>query len=273
MGVILLLFGIVVQPSIGLSTDDDTTPPVTSIKFYGIMSENGWYIDSVFVELTAKDDMSGVNTTFYRINDGEWEIFIIDVVGDIHIEDDGIYIIEFYSVDNAGNTEEVKSAELKIDQRDPFIHVDVEKLEKNKWKFIATCFDATSGMDRVEFYYDDELMFTDYEEPYEWIWNETKEIGNIIYDSGFNILDFSVFAYDKAGNKAYPVFDTPDIVIGIIFNPQFSEYSVSFFAVIVWVNYNEFVKFEKLTYSTIGSGGYIGKFFILASFQYGWPVV
>ena len=55
--------------------------------------------------------------------------------------------------------------------------------------FTATCSDATSGMDYVEFYMDDELMCIDNAAPFEWI------------------------------------YTVPFVshVIGLIFNPQFSE--------------------------------------------------
>ena len=207
------------------------------------------------VTLTAKDDSSGVNTTFYRINGGDWEVY----VKLFHIDDDGIYVIEFYSVDNAGNTEEVKSADLKIDINGPFIDVVGERIGLKKWKFLATCFDYMSGMDRVEVYVDYELVFTDYEKPYEWVWNDS-EVPEILF-----------IAWDKAGNGAEPFVSTPFFISGIILNPQFSEYSVSFFAVIIWDN-GEIIKFKNYTLNTIGYTGYIGKFFIYTYYRYKWLV-
>jgi len=102
---------------------DDTTPPVTTINFYGKMGKDGWFISKVLINLTASDDLSGVNITFYRINDNDWEIYIK------HFDffDNGVHNIEFYSIDNAGNKENVKSAELRIDQEGPFIDVLLQK--------------------------------------------------------------------------------------------------------------------------------------------------
>jgi len=37
---------------------------------------------------------------------------------------------------------------------------------------VADAYQPDFGINRVEFYIDDELKFTDYEEPYEWIWDE-----------------------------------------------------------------------------------------------------
>jgi len=236
--------------------DNDMTPPVTTINFIGIQGENDWYKSKVFINLTAIDDSSGVKTIYYRINDGDWVVY----VKHFEIFDNGVYVIEFYSVDNAGNTEEVKSADLKIDKWGPFIDVVVERIGLKKWKFIATCFDNLSGMDRVEFYVDDELIFTDYEKPYGWVWNG-PEIDNHI----------SIVAWDKAGNSNIPDFTTPYFIAGIILNPQFSEYSVSFFAVIIWDN-GEIIKFKDYTLNTIGCIGHIGRFFINAQYRYKWLV-
>jgi hypothetical protein len=62
--------------------------------------------------------------------------------------------------------------------------------------------DEESGMDRAEFYIDDELRYTDYEEPYEWLWDETV----------FERHTIKVIAYDNAGNSGSDEIDV------IIFN-------------------------------------------------------
>ena len=271
-GIILLFVGIAITPvgSTGFKSyfsverqvwqyssrdDNDTTPPVTTIEFSG-PSHNGWYIDRVRVEFYATDDWSGVNATYYRIDDGVWNKYS----GHFIMEDEGIYMIYFYSVDNAGNVEDVKSAELKIDNRWPYIFLDAEEIGKDRWKITAICFENMSGMDRVEFYYDNEYFITDYEEPYELIWN------------GSDYYKIIAYAYDKAGNKGVssrPI--TPTILRGFIWNPQFTEYSVTFYALIVFSNLEVRIMFESRTYNLILHSGYIGKFFIYATFPYEWP--
>jgi len=52
--------------------------------------------------------------------------------------------------------------------------------------------DVFGSIQRVEFYIDDNLEFTDYESPYEWLWNEFA-IGR---------HEIKVIAYDNEGNKA-----------------------------------------------------------------------
>jgi len=270
----ILVVGILILSGLGVGavSDDDTTPPVTTISFDPPKpdGENGWYVYSVLVTLKAKDDMSGVNATYYRINEGDWNVY----TKWIEVEEEGIYVIEFYSVDNAGNVEDVNSSEFKIDNKDPFIHVDGVKINRYKYKFTATCIETMSGMDSVEFYCDGELIFTDYEEPYEWVWKDSDGVDIIgMKTRGPGDHSFDFIAYDKAGNDVRFITEiTPTRVIGFIFNPEFSQYKVTFFAVIVYIwNNGEIVKFENFTFCTIGSRGYIGKFFIHATFRYGWP--
>jgi len=62
--------------------------------------------------------------------------------------------------------------------------------------------DARGEISKVEFYIDDNLKSTDYEEPYSWLWNEFA-IGE---------HEIKVIAYDSAGNKV------EDKINVIIFN-------------------------------------------------------
>ena len=273
IGIIILFVGIAITPagSTGFKNyfsgerqvwryspgdDNDTTPPVTIIKFDAQPGYNGWYRDSVLVSLYVTDDMSGVNATYYLIDDGVWNKYS----GHFEILDDGIYMIYFYSVDNAGNVEDVKSAELKIDKGWPYIFLDAEEIGKDRWKITAICFENMSGMDRVEFYYDNEYFITDHEAPYELIWN------------GSDYYKVIAYAYDKAGNKGVTSWSTQTTVFGFIWNPQFTEYSVTFYALIVFSNLElDPIMFESRTYNLILHSGYIGKFFIYATFPYEWP--
>jgi hypothetical protein len=64
----------------------------------------------------------------------------------------------------------------------------------------ADAYDEESGINKVEFYIDDELKYTDYEEPYEWLWDETA-----FWDHRVKAI-----AYDNAGNS---VSDEVDVFI------------------------------------------------------------
>ena len=89
----------------------DQTAPVTESNV-----EKGWQTQDVTVNLKANDDLSGVAKTYYSINDGEY------VEGtSFEVSEEGIYKVAYYSVDSAGNVEEAKTTEVKIDQTAPMV--------------------------------------------------------------------------------------------------------------------------------------------------------
>ena len=104
-------------PIFGIESRNDTTPPMTTVTLDP--SEpiwNGWYGSTVTVTLNATDNQSGVNATYYRLNEGEWETY----THSIWIVEE-ITIVEFYSIDNAGNEEVPKQVDIKIDESPPMI--------------------------------------------------------------------------------------------------------------------------------------------------------
>jgi len=207
VAVILLFVSVSVIPSTGnRAFSDDITPPVTTCTLNPPEpnGNNSWYVSDVKVTLNATDDMSGVNVTYYRLNGGEWKTYVEPFT----IESDDNYVIEYYSVDNEGNVEDVKSAEFKIDQTPPIIDLTWESYKEDGiWYviFLAYCSDATSGMNYVEFYVDDVLQFTDNSEPYEWtiLWPPSPPLPSKYFVKGF------------------------------IFGRQFDEQNVTFYALIV----------------------------------------
>ena len=90
-------------------TGEDTTPPVTTCELSGEM-EDDIYVSDVTVYLNATDDMSGVNYTMYKLDDGAWQ----EYDGPFVVTEDGDHTVYFYSVDNAGNIEETKSCSFTI---------------------------------------------------------------------------------------------------------------------------------------------------------------
>jgi len=240
----------------------DQTPPTTTHEFKGIMGDNNWFVSDVTVTLSAEDETSGVDYTMYKVNDGEW----ITYTGPFNICGDGMHILYYYSVDFAGNVEDVNEAYLKIDQTDPTIDLIIEKIGSNTWLLTADVSDETSGIAKVEFYINGEIVGEVREPPYEWIYNHTSS-------NRFSVR-------------------------GVILNPEFNEETVSFFAVmaihsifnnpvaqaIVYdnagncgisipcpsINNNRFgiFLFQQLTFPNNYSGR-IGIFFINAVFKYG----
>ncbi|WP_037288292.1 GDSL-type esterase/lipase family protein [Saccharibacillus sacchari] len=109
-----LVAGLVKELNIPLSAfvtlDDgsDQTPPQTTATPTGDL-QNGSYTSAVEVRLQATDEESGVAATYYRINEEEV------VEGDLFtLNEEGRYVITYWSVDAAGNKEAEQVLEILI---------------------------------------------------------------------------------------------------------------------------------------------------------------
>ena len=196
--VIVLFIGTITPIISGtLVLDDDTTPPVTTISFDPPTpdGENGWYVSNVTVTLNATDDESGVNVTYYQLNGGGWHRYIEPFLRAM----DGNHSIEYYSVDNAGNVEDIKSVICKIDQNRPCIIAgSVNRFLKTT--LYADVQDGASGINRVEFYLDTNrstLVGTDYDAPYE------CEISTIPLGLPCWLTGFILFPHISSGNVSF----------------------------------------------------------------------
>jgi len=159
----------------------DTVDPETQATVYGTMGENEWYISPVDIMLFASDELSGVAESWYKL-DGDWT----EYTGSFTVTDDGEYTLGYYSVDNAGNEEAVNEISFKIDQTAPTINLTVENIGLIKWLLTATVSDETSGVAKVEFYLDGELLGEVTDAPYEWECSERGTAHAIVYDNAGN---------------------------------------------------------------------------------------
>jgi hypothetical protein len=235
---VIILLSLSATPSSGISDNDDTTPPVTTCTFDPSEpnGENGWYI-YVTIILHATDDLSGVKEIRYSINGGSEHVFPGDYGSFILIEDGKNICINYYAVDNAGNVEDGEKSYVDLDGTEPeVVMCSYEIVYDTNLGYIlyytTYAIDATSGMDYVEFYRDNQLKKT-VSGPgpeYEWIW----EYSNITYFKGlickreitevyvkfkaiFIITSESMgyrmthntCGYDKAGNMACDSAITP----------------------------------------------------------------
>ena len=91
----------------------DITPPVTTCTLDGELV-GGVYISNVTVTLTATDDMSGVNYTMYKLDDGNYDVY----TGPFVVSGESSHTVYYYSVDLAGNVEAEKSKTFIIDLSD-----------------------------------------------------------------------------------------------------------------------------------------------------------
>jgi len=152
--------------------------------FNGTIGNNGIFITPVNVSFIFDPEI--VAEIYYRIDSGGWTLYTEPFV----IYEQGEVDFLWYCIDFEGNPSEECWYVLRIDYTPPAIELTVEKIGFNKWKFTASAFDEISGVNRVEFYYADELLGEVTDVPYEWIW------------SGKGGENATAIVYDNAGNSA-----------------------------------------------------------------------
>ena len=167
----------------------DVYPPTTTCQINGSMGNNGWYIENVTISFIS-NDQSGVAYTRYQINGGGWHEYNYSIP--INISYDGIYYINFYSVDEHGNEEAIKEIEIKIDSTPPSISYNIYPLlpdGRNGWYVSNVEISLSASDENLEsiYYKIDNGTWHPYE-------------GDIIVPDGKHILYFK--AVDEAGNYA-----------------------------------------------------------------------
>jgi len=120
----------------------DKTPPTTTDN-----APSGWQTSDVTVTLTPSDATSGVANTYYRVDSGSWQTGT-----SIDITTDGNHQIDYYSVDNASNTETTKATWVAVDKTAPTTSHDAPSGWQNTDINIhLTCSDATSGCNITQY--------------------------------------------------------------------------------------------------------------------------
>jgi large repetitive protein len=154
----------------------DTTPPQTIAN-----ESTDWLKNSYEVKLIATDDQSGVAQTYYSINGSEFTEGTTFTV-----TKEGSNTISFYSVDKAGNVEEVKTTQVKIDNTAPITNSDlISNWNKGKVTVKLTATDDLSGVAKT-FYSIDGSAYTE---------------GNTFTISKEGITQVSFYSVDNAGNQ------------------------------------------------------------------------
>ncbi|WP_240702976.1 OmpL47-type beta-barrel domain-containing protein [Cohnella luojiensis] len=129
----------------------DTTAPITTAN-----APAGWTNQSANVTFTAADDETGVAGTYYAVDGQPF------VEGNaLMIETEGIHSVSFYSIDKAGNKENLRTIEVKIDRTAPVTSADspsawvkedvtVKLTSSDSGSGVATTFYSVDGSEFVE---------------------------------------------------------------------------------------------------------------------------
>ena len=170
----------------------DEVPPVTTLDhILGNQGLNGWYTsEGVTVWLTSYDlpeaTGSGVNHTYYTLNDGLTQEYIVDSGISLVVTQEtqwmGTWDVNFWSVDRSENVEDKtqpdNTIQIKIDAVRPYVEITepADEQQVNLPFWIRANASDNAVVDFVEF--DIELFgqnpglpYVDAEPPYEWLCN------------------------------------------------------------------------------------------------------
>ncbi|MGA1872909.1 MAG: OmpL47-type beta-barrel domain-containing protein, partial [Thermoplasmatota archaeon] len=125
----------------------DLETPRTDFIVRGMEGDNGYYLSPVEIELVPREGHSGLAGCYYRVVGGSWG----DYISPILISKDGRFIIEYYSEDLSGHTEQVHNELIQVDTTPPETELLItsEEIRNNRHLSKITVnlhpADATSG--------------------------------------------------------------------------------------------------------------------------------
>ncbi|MFI7680717.1 OmpL47-type beta-barrel domain-containing protein [Actinophytocola sp. NPDC049390] len=151
----------------------DSTAPTVSGRVVGQQDENGAYIGSAMVTVTATDNDggSGVASVEYQLDGGAWTAYTESV----QVSDPGAHTVLFRATDQAGNTSPEGSVTFtvvagEVDETPPSVSAVVSGTQNSSWQYLdaanitISALDTGSGVDSVE-YKLDSGAWTGYTEP------------------------------------------------------------------------------------------------------------
>jgi hypothetical protein len=118
---------VTIQDDVVTGENSDTIAPTTTMTLAGTNGQNDWYTGDVMVTLTATDNEngSGVEKTEYSLDAGvTWNTY----AEPLNISQEGVTAIRYFSTDKAGNREEIKTQEIKIDTIAPEAKITFNKV-------------------------------------------------------------------------------------------------------------------------------------------------
>lgn len=169
----------------------DKSAPETSVVVVPPDGTNGWYKTSPSIVLSAIDLHSGIFGTYYKWDDGVYSLYSASLL----IPSEGIHTLHFYSVDNVGNQELVKSHQFKLDATAPATIDDITGNWTNNATITLTSVDVASGTYRI--YYT--LALTSDPCPDPTLLSPYTETLKVTAPTN-GIYNFKYFAVDYAGN-------------------------------------------------------------------------
>jgi hypothetical protein len=151
----------------------DTTPPQVSASVAGDQDNDGNYVGSATVTVSASDTQSGVDKVEYALDNGAFAAYSTP----ISVNDEGQHTVKYRATDKAGNTSAVGSVTFKVvapsggDTDPPQVSAQVTGSQDFAWNYVKSATvtisanDDDSGVDKVEYSLDGQ-PYTAYTKPF-----------------------------------------------------------------------------------------------------------
>lgn len=174
---------------------EDVVAPTTVVrcKINGVAAvcDQGWSRTEVDMRFRGIDAVSSTKTyvSIMPYKDSSKEIgpeLFFDETTSAKISNEGIYVVRYYSVDEAGNKEDTKSMKVTIDMTKPITKVRAPtEVQTSKFVVELTGYDDLSGIARTSYSIDGGKTFTD---------------GTKVTIDKTGIYTIQFFSVDNAGN-------------------------------------------------------------------------
>jgi hypothetical protein len=182
----------------------DNTPPQTIDD-----SDNLWHNADVILNITASDNISGIESIRYIVDGVGHVTYSTDI--QLTFKKEGEHNITYFSVDNAGNIEAMKTSVVRIDKTPPTTTDDYDgKWHNSSITLKLSANDILSGV-RSTYYKVDSANKTFIQSLTGWLYNvigftQTDIMqGDSISISEEGVFDIRYYSNDNAGNEEMPV--------------------------------------------------------------------
>jgi hypothetical protein len=194
-----------------LGVGSDGTAPVTTHTVTPTSPDglNNWYKSDVTIKLSATDPKvngvsSGVQKIEYSVDAGAWQTYTSS--GIKVTTDNNNHIVKYHAIDKVGNQEADKQVPaFKMDKTKPVIAMNYTSsgnpLQGYQIIVTVTATDAMSGMQRVEFYFNEALQATVTGPGPTYVWNYTW--------APLTKVTIKAIAYDFCGLNNFATIEDP----------------------------------------------------------------
>jgi len=133
----------------------DKTAPRSGLTLNGNVGTNGWYNGTVYAVWDPTDNYTGVQMVRYRLDGGVWTT----ATGTLNVTVNGHHDLDYFSVDNANNSEQMQSVSFKVDTVLPEAVIDLAegtRVDSSTLTVALNVSDNGSGIESVFYKVDDQ---------------------------------------------------------------------------------------------------------------------